>query len=104
MDNKLNEGVIFEDSNPVSEEDIKNTKKEIIQKSLEGGEKVNLDNVDDKTLDDLMVKLVKVDEKVECILDNCKDMDDEALAECIHRYTGMHLDESKDVLAYYRNK
>lgn len=104
MDNKLNEGVIFEDEDKVSEEDIKDTKKELIKGVLNGDEGVNLDGADDDTLDVLLTKLTKVDEKVECILDNCKDMDDEALAECIHEHTGMHLDESRDVLAFYRNK
>lgn len=104
MDNKLKEGVIFEDEDKVSEEDIRDTKEEIIRSALNGDEGIDLDGADNETLDVLLAKLARVDEKVECILENKKDLDDEALAECIHKHTGMHLDEAKDVLAFYRNK
>lgn len=104
MEDKLKEGVIFEDEDKVSEEDIRDAKEEIIKSALNGDEGVDLDGADDDTLDVLLTKLARVDEKVECILENKKDLDDEALVECISKHIGMHLDEAKDVLAFYRNK
>lgn len=101
---KLSEGVIFPDNedNKASEEDIKEVKRELIQGALDS-EEINLDNVDDEDLDNLLAKLIKVEERVPAIIKygNSKGWDRTKMIECVHNYTGMHMNESEEVLDYY---
>ncbi len=84
-----------------SSSEASEVKKEIIKGAL-GEEDVDLDDVDDEGLDNILAKVVKVEEKVAAILDFGKGWSEDQILKCVHEKTGMHLDESKEVIDYVR--
>lgn len=102
---RLSEGVIFEDEGEPSDQDARDVKEDLVKKALveDDPEGIDLEGVSDEDLDDLLAKLVKVEEKALVLLERGGDLDEDLLVEKLSKSSGMHLDESKEVLDYYRD-
>ena len=85
--------------NEVTPNEVKEAKKELINKGL-GIEGVNLDDVSDEDLDKLLTSVSSEDnitEKVDTIIKYYKNSNENKIVESISKYTGVHLNEAKSI-------
>ena len=99
---KLNEGLFDTDSDDTkaTDEEIQKAKSAIVKKSL-GVEDLNTDDLDDDELDTLLAKVTTINEKVDTIIKKMCGCGHDKIARAIAKYTGLKLNEAKEIIEDY---